>query len=521
MNAVEAVVLVVVGGTVAGILVGFLTIIFEDYWSPRHSAKVSAKAGNDVVTLDATVVLGWLKASSPDALRNVVVGLMGLEDIRAQQRTRTESKFDATIDGPYGKARDYLDSARRAGLDTDKGKKHLDKSIQHFQMAAENYSEVAPRRESWACLHLLLICTALGDISVAQEWGARGWTAAKRWVRAELRAFENRREMRLGRWSLLGRVSILPYLLATIIVISRGEHFSIGMVNHEILSLSAAAYLALLAFMLTMSQDHYRQFAAWRAKAQMKECDRFLDEMWKIWSSMSPDPAQIMPYRVRRIDDHTPNKDGKTDMSRSGMYVKTYVLRPADAPSHAATHVRAQKVGGQSPGVVIDWGYYEARLNSDKFELVRSLFDRMESVIEDRGLGWVPELQPKYFAFQPPGGSNRIGVDFDSGINFVNKTGRRFRRLSAYLAVEKLQRYAVELWIKLPDAPDERKHLIHEFANLYPALFGLRSITTDSIVTGSIDLDSIATDQRWRWQIPTLEMLPDVAPAIELASRYQ
>jgi hypothetical protein len=475
--------------TVAGILFGILKV----YWSARHPTKVSTKTGNDVVTLDATMVLGWLKASSSETLRNVVLGLIGLEDPRTRQPTRIESKLDAIIDSPYREARDCLDSARRAGLDTDKGKKYLDQAIHNLQKAAANYSAVAPRRESWACLNLFLVYTALGDALRAQEWGARGYNAAIQWAREEIRALENRRELRRGRWSILAWAWTFPLFVAAIIVIIRG-HFStdIWKDQKEVIIATGVWYLVYFGFVMTYGPDHYRQFVTWRAKALMKDCDQFLTEMWKIWGSLSPIPAEVASYRVLRIDDLT------TDLG-----VKTYVLRSADPPRHPAPPPRpppplgqAQLFGGKSPSAVIGWDYYEARVQPYRLAIARSLFDRIMNTVENHRLGWIPELRSTYFTFQQPRGYDRVGVDIH---------GSQVR-LDSGQVTDQPYMHSVNFWIKLPGSPHELRHLTHHhLTHLYPAL------------TSAWD----AANKQWRWVVPTLEMLPDVTLAIELANHYQ
>ena len=300
---------------VAGGLIGILAPLRSD----RHPTKVSTKTNNNVVRLDATAVQGWLRASSPEALRNVVLGLIGLEDARARQLTRSEPNVNEIIDIPYHQARDCLASALRVGLDTDKGKKYLDESIRDFQHAARNYTAmVAPRRESWACLHLCLVYTALDNILGAQKWGARGYDAAIEWAREEIRAFMDRRELQRGRWSLLGWSWAYPVLVGAIVVITR-EGFSTDIWKdwQEAVITSGAGYLAFVGLAMTFGPDCYRVFVAWRAKALMKDCDQFLNELWKIWSSLSETPAEVTSYRVLRIDD--PGMD-------SGLFRMTYVL---------------------------------------------------------------------------------------------------------------------------------------------------------------------------------------------------
>jgi hypothetical protein len=142
---------------------------------------------------------------------------------------------------------------------------------------------------------------------------------------------------------------------------------------------------------------------------------------------------------------------------------------------------RIQKIGGsRSPSVEVDWDYYQTRLPQTRFELVRNLFERIEKAVRAHDLGWVPKLNAGYFAFQRPGGYNCAGVDI-----------RRER--------------PVDFWIKLPLAPDELRRLGHGIPDLYPELVSRWA----------------ANYKQWTWEVPSLEAVPDVTPAIELTSRYQ
>jgi hypothetical protein len=486
----------------AGAVIWALFEVLKKYWWAPREARVSAKTDKDLATLDSTVVLGWLRTSRPDSLRNVVLGLTGLEDARARQLRRVEPSLDAIIDRPYHEARGCLDSALDAGLGTGKGKKYLDKSIHDFQKAAANYSAVAPRRESWACLHLLLVYTALGDALRAQEWGARGYNAAIQWARDEVRAFDNRRELRRGRWPILRWAWTFPFLAGAIIVIAHGGHFSTGLWKDlkKILIASGVWYIAIFALPQAYGPDHYRQFLAWRAKALMKYCDQFLTEMWDIWSSLSPIPAEVQFYRVLRIDDPKPD---------SGLDVKTYVLRsseppkaPIPPPKNPALPRRtttflslARKFGSQSPTAVIGWDYYEAGVQPYRLAIARSLFDRIKSTIENRGLGWIPELRSTSFAFQQPSGYDRVGVDI---------LGSQVRAGSGQVADQPYM-HSVDFWIKLPGSTHKLGHFTHHLlTHLYP-------------LEGAWD----AANNQWRWVVPTLEMLPNVTGAIELANLDQ
>jgi TIR domain len=134
----------------------------------------------------------------------------------------------------------------------------------------------------------------------------------------------------------------------------------------------------------------------------------------------------------------------------------------------------------QSPGVEVDWNYYRARLSPGRFALVRGLYERIEKAIKERELGWTPKLVSSYFAFQRPGGYNCVGVDIRST-------------------------HPVDFWIKLPLGPDELRRLDHNIRDPYPELEGKWH----------------AGYKQWNWAVLTLETVPDVAPAIELTSRYQ
>ncbi len=90
------------------------------------------------------------------------------------------------------------------------------------------------------------------------------------------------------------------------------------------------------------------------------------------------------------------------------------------------------------------------------------------------------ELTPGYFCFQRAGGYNCTGVDI-------------------------YRERPVDFWIKLPLAPDELRRLGHNIPNLYPELA----------------VRWAAAYKQWNWAVPNLETVPDVAPAIELTSRYQ
>jgi hypothetical protein len=251
--------------------------------------------------LDALVVLGWVQTSGLDSLRDVVKGLLGLEDTRTQQLTRIESKVDALLDRPYGKAVDWLGSAQRADLDTDKGKTYLNNSINDFREAAAGYEKVAPRRASWACLYLLLLYTALGDVREAQEWGARSYGAAVRWVQEEVRAFENRYKLRRGRFSLFSLAAIVLIFLVVLLVVRHGR-ITIGPSKSAFITITSV-FVGVYFVILTMGGGFYRLAVSKLARRQMRECKLFLDQMYRIWAKLSTNSEEVKFYTILTVED--------------------------------------------------------------------------------------------------------------------------------------------------------------------------------------------------------------------------
>jgi hypothetical protein len=193
--------------------------------------------------------------------------------------------------------------------------------------------------------------------------------------------------------------------------------------------------------------------------------------------------SDLIPPELRRVIEFLNERMSPTEVV--GVEIKQYVgqgnlttLVPRVVGQ--TEQARVQKIGGQSSSTEVGWDYYEARLQPDRLALVRSLFDRIEEAIEDRGLGWVPRLRSGYFAFQRPGGYNCAGADI-------------------------YRERPIEFWIKLPVPPDELRRLGHDVPNLYPEM--------ESRWDGHNKL--------WRWAVPTLDTAPDAGPAIELTNRYQ
>lgn len=262
---------------------------------------------------DAVVALSWVQTTSLDRLRDVVKGLLGLEDARTRQLTRIESKVDALLDTEYRSALDDLDSANRAGVNTAEGHTYLDNSIRGFRIAAARYEEVSPRRRSWACFYLLMLYTARGDTPEAQVWGARSYEAAVRWVQEEVRAFENRYKLRRGRFSLFSLAAIALIFLAVLLVVRHGR-ITIGPSKSALITITSA-FLVIYFVILTMGGEFYHLAVSKLARRQMLECAQFLDQMYKIWAKLSTNPEGVKSYTIRTV------KDARSEFSfMSGSY---------------------------------------------------------------------------------------------------------------------------------------------------------------------------------------------------------
>jgi hypothetical protein len=193
--------------------------------------------------------------------------------------------------------------------------------------------------------------------------------------------------------------------------------------------------------------------------------------------------SDLIPRELRRVIEFLNERMSPTEVV--GVEIKRYIgqdnlttLVPRVVGQ--TEQAIANKIGGGSPSAQVGWDDYEAQLQPDRLAVVHNLYERLEKAVGDRGLDWVPVLRPGYFAFQRPGGYNCAGVDI-----------RRER--------------PVNFWIKLPLAPGELRDLGRDVPDLYPRLESRWD----------------AHNKQWRWDVPTLEAVPDVTPAIELASHYQ
>jgi hypothetical protein len=187
--------------------------------------------------------------------------------------------------------------------------------------------------------------------------------------------------------------------------------------------------------------------------------------------------SDLIPRELRRVIEFLNERMSPTVVL--GIEIKQYVgegdLKTLVPRIVGETEqARVQKIGGGRTSVDVDWGYYEEWLQPQRLAMVREAYKRMENAISERGLPWPAKLKRSYLAFGPPA-DNRCGIDIK-------------------------KRQPFEFWIKAPVAMRPRGE---DIPGLYPHLKSRW----------------YATWNLWYWEVPTLEAIPDMAPAIELASR--
>lgn len=191
--------------------------------------------------------------------------------------------------------------------------------------------------------------------------------------------------------------------------------------------------------------------------------------------------SDVIPPELRRVIEFLNERMSPTEVA--GVEIKQYVGQGGLAtfvPRVIGQTEEARSRKPARPAEGVDWDYYESRLQPDRAALVRALFNRIEKAVEDRGLEWNLRLRSGYFTFQRAGEYNCVGV-------------------------EVLREKPIEFWIKIPLPPEELRRRGHDVPDLYPQLNGRWD----------------AHNKLCRWEVPSIEAVPDVAPAIELASRYQ
>src|SRR5262245_25394569 len=159
--------------------------------------------------------------------------------------------------------------------------------------------------------------------------------------------------------------------------------------------------------------------------------------------------SDLIPRELRRVIEFLNERMSPTEVV--GVEIKQYVGRGnlttlVPRVVGQTEQARAQKIGGgHSWGTEVGWEYYEARVQPDRLAIVRSLFERIQKAVEDRGLGWVPRLRSSWFTFQRPGDYSCAGGDI-------------------------YRERPVDFWIKLPLPPDELRRRGHDIPSIYPEL---------------------------------------------------
>jgi hypothetical protein len=121
------------------------------------------------------------------------------------------------------------------------------------------------------------------------------------------------------------------------------------------------------------------------------------------------------------------------------------------------------------------WEDYDANFPPDRVAVARELFKRLQSYADAHELDWTPNFRSSWFGLQRTGGY--------------------------YVPVLELYpRRPVRFSVKIPDDP-ERLGLVNPYPNLVTSW--------------------IAKDRQWAWDIPDLESVPDVAPALEISRPFQ
>jgi hypothetical protein len=123
----------------------------------------------------------------------------------------------------------------------------------------------------------------------------------------------------------------------------------------------------------------------------------------------------------------------------------------------------------------LTWDDYQQRLTPENFAVARGVYERLEQWIADRGLPYTPVLRRGHYSFQRAGGYGVVGMDIRSAA-------------------------PCKFWVKLPRDPAELG-----LADPYPALGGYW----------------FPKYKQWYWDIPSLQQIPDVGPALELSIPLQ
>lgn len=194
--------------------------------------------------------------------------------------------------------------------------------------------------------------------------------------------------------------------------------------------------------------------------------------------------SDLIPAELRRVIEFLNERMSPTEVL--GIEIKQYVsdgdLKTLVPRIVGETEeARIQKLGGgRSPGAEVDWDHYEKQLQPERLAVVKEIYDQMEKAVLERDLAWQPKLKRDEIVFYRPGGYNCCGI---------------------YTFKEQ----PIQFWIKLPSSPEELRALGQDLPNIYPEL----------------QRHWIPRYRMLRWEVSTLEAIPDIGSAVELTSHYQ
>jgi hypothetical protein len=188
-----------------------------------------------------------------------------------------------------------------------------------------------------------------------------------------------------------------------------------------------------------------------------------------------------IPSELRRVIEFLNERMSPTEVL--GIEIKQYVgdgdLKTLVPRMVGQTEqARIQKVGGAS--VDVDWDYYRQRVQPERLAIVEKIYEQMETAIKARDLPWQPKLKSAYLGFYRP------GLFYCCGITVKREQPPEF-------------------WVKLPLQPEELRASGKDVPDLYPELPRRWD----------------ANNKQWTWEVPTVEAVPNIGPAIELTSRHQ
>ena len=120
-----------------------------------------------------------------------------------------------------------------------------------------------------------------------------------------------------------------------------------------------------------------------------------------------------------------------------------------------------------------DWASYY--LSPTNEAIAVKLYDGIQQAMTRRGLRWRSVPRSGWIAFQRDESKSVLGIQLNSA--------------------------TIKMWVKLPESPEQFLRRGKKVVNPYPQLVTYWR----------------AKDKQWEWEIPTLEAIPDLSIAIDLA----